>query len=119
MNRRQQTCVVFRHNDFPKKDLHAVERFCQIITKGPASEFFSDEIDEMIKDVIMEEKVVVEAEENNIEEAATYSIDRFRAGGEVDAVNVTEADHVVEDDNLPLAENVIKQEPDDTTAKCQ
>ena len=120
VNRRQQTCVVFRHNEFPNKELHAVERFCQIMTEGPASEFFSDEIDEMIEEVLMEDRAVVEAEENNVEDAATESIDRFRAGGEVDAVDVMEADLVVEDDNLPLAENMIGQETDkNATPECQ
>ena len=119
VNRRQQTCVVFRHDDFPNKELHAVERFCQIITEGLASEFFSDEIDEMIEEVMMEDRAVVEAEENNVEDAAIESIDRFRAGGEVDAVDVMEADLVVEDDNLPLAENMIEQESDNTTPECQ
>jgi hypothetical protein len=119
VNRKQHMCVVFRHNDFPNKELHIVERFCQIITEGPATEFFTDKIDEMIKDVMREDRPVAEAEENAGEDTATESIDRFRAGGEINAVDVTEANLVVKDKNLPLAENMIEEEPGTTIPECQ
>ena len=110
---------MFRHNDFPNKELHAVERFCQIITEGPASVFFNDEIDEMIKEMMKEDRAVVEAEENNVEDTATESIDRFRAGGVIDVVDVIDTDLFVEDYNRPLAENMFEEEPNDTTHECE
>jgi len=37
-----QDCIVFRHTDFINEELHAVARYCKVITEGPCIELFTE-----------------------------------------------------------------------------
>ena len=42
VNRKDQMCVIFRHEDFESTKIYCVQRFCVVTKEGPASEFFPE-----------------------------------------------------------------------------
>jgi hypothetical protein len=43
VNHRDQWCVVFRHSDFPNQELHAVRKWCKVVTEGAEASFLEEE----------------------------------------------------------------------------
>ena len=108
VRRKQQMCIIFRHDSFDNVELYAVERYCSITTEGPASGFFIDEIDEMINEIFVEEAMLTEETK---EDEETEIIDNQRHGGEIELLDLAMAGLVVEDDNDPLFENTPELNP--------
>ena len=103
VSRRQQMCIIFRHDDFPNVELHAVERYCQIVKEGADTGWFSNEIDDMVDDVFCTDRSKGVEE---IEYEVGEKIEKMRQGGELDINELIQAGLEVEDDNLPLPENI-------------
>ena len=43
VNRKDQPCYVFRHDDFPDKEVHCVARWCKVVTEGPEEKLFEED----------------------------------------------------------------------------
>jgi hypothetical protein len=93
VNTREQTCVVFRHEDFDK-EIYCVERWCKIVTEGPEESLFDNpRVDEEAPVVHDEPGVSVPVRTLGAE--IREDIARFRSEG-----------YDVDDDNDPAPENV-------------
>ena len=108
VSRKHQQCIIFRHGSFENVELYAVARYCSITKEGPESEFFTDEIDEMIEETFIEEAVL---EDETKEDEESEQIEAHRHGGEIDSLDLTMAGLVVENDNHPLFENAPENNP--------
>ena len=42
VNRKDQVCIFFWHDDFPNQRLHCVERYANVITEGGVAGFFDN-----------------------------------------------------------------------------
>ena len=115
VNRRQQECIVFRHDDFPNIELYGVERYCMIQTEGPVGGFFNVDIDDLIEQTFEELDNLNDEANPNDEE--TERIDNSRVGGEIDMLDVAAAGLVIDNDNDPLPENLIPI-TDDGEVQC-
>ena len=114
VNRREQECVVVRHEDFAI-ELHVVRRFCGVITEGPVSEFFSEgiqtkeqqpDVDGPAVDEGVEALTEVPASSGNIAE----DVERFRADG-----FLVDDDNEPADENIPIIPPAATQEQETTT----
>ena len=45
VKRREQSCVVFRHEDFDN-EIYCVDRWCKVVTEGPEESLFDGRVDE-------------------------------------------------------------------------
>ena len=108
VRRKQQMCIIFRHGSFENVELYAVERYCSITKEGPESEFFTDEIDEMIEETFVEDAMLTEETK---EDEESEKIDAHRHGGELELLDLAMAGFVVENDNDPLFENAPESNP--------
>lgn len=93
VRRKQQMCIIFRHGSFENVELYAVERYCSITKEGPESEFFTDEIDEMIEETFVEDAMLTEETK---EDEESEKIDAHRHGGELELLDLAMAGFVVE-----------------------
>ena len=114
VGRRQQTCIVFRHDEFDNMLLHAVERYCSIVTEGPETGFFVDEFYETSEETFIESASV----ENEREDLDTEQMNVHRQGGEIDILELAMAGLVVENDNDPLYENLPTTIEDNANEEC-
>ena len=97
VNRKEQWCIIFRHDDFPNKEIYCVERYCKVLKEGPTGQFFAlDNAD--LAPTIAEE----EPETGLIETPTTIP------GGNVndDIVRIRMQGLEVDDDNDPAPENI-------------
>ena len=102
VRRKQQQCIIIRHSSFENVELYAVERYCSITMEGPESEFFTDEIDELIEETFIEEAVLPEKTE---EDEDSDKIEAHRHGGEIKLLDLAMAGLVVKNKNNPLFNN--------------
>ena len=63
LNHRDQTVIVFRHNDFPNKMVYCNERYAKVIECGAPSQYFDDSSEGIGREI--ETEVVVEATVDN------------------------------------------------------
>ena len=56
VNRRDQVCIIFCHDQFPDQELYCCARFCNVLNEGHSSDFFS--LEEGAGDVEVESSVI-------------------------------------------------------------
>lgn len=98
VNRKMQQCYVFRHDEFPDKELHCVARWCKISKEGPEEKFFSPPQDKQASET------VAEATNEDVSEV-TGRLFGTRAVAE-DIANIRRQGLDVDDDNEPAPENI-------------
>ena len=102
VNRVDRMCIIFRHGDFENKELHCVERYCNVTTEGAAADYF---------DEVTEVTVVNEEEKNNANEAQELPpLSKSDLAENIAKLRMEGYD--VDDDNDPAPENI----PDATAA---
>ena len=62
VNRVDRMCIIFRHGDFEGQELHCVECYCNVATKGAAADYF-DEVTEVT--VVNEEEKIMKMKHKN------------------------------------------------------
>ena len=96
VNRKQQVCVIFRHDEFPDKELHAVERWVKVKKEGAEEHLFD-------KDQPRDES----GDEPEVEDGQELQPSIFRATGVAEDIAMVRAQGLdVDDDNEPAPENV-------------
>ncbi|KAG7342063.1 hypothetical protein IV203_007155 [Nitzschia inconspicua] len=97
LNGRSQSCVVFRHDDFPNQELYCQEGWCRVDREGPIDALFESAKEDQVAHDEMEVQFPSEA-----------------TGRTEDIVLMRAAGFDVDDDNDPDPENVpVEGEPID------
>lgn len=100
VNRQKQVCVVFRHDDFPNKELWTVKRWAKVNSEGHKDHFFTTNTTGTPQEQNEDERGPKEIT-NDVRNATKENVNAMRAAG-----------FDVDDDNDPAPENV----PDTATA---
>jgi len=101
VSQREQCVFVFRHDDFPDKELHCVRRWCKVIEEGAEEHLFERIAQQRVREA------QVAGNEGRDEEATDIGEEIFRMGNRAeDIAMVRAAGFVVDDDNDPLPENI-------------
>ena len=96
INRRQQLCIVMRHDDFPNQLLHAVQRWVKVTREAP-SRF--DTADEDMVEAAAAATAPIREQNNN--EDALISVSHAD-----DVARYQNEGFLVDDDNDPAPENI-------------
>ena len=100
VNRREQQCVVFRHDLFPNKELHCCMRYCKVHKEGDPVHFFTAQTDSPGSDE-------VEVSSATVEESRELPNDfENLIGSNEDIMYVQNLGFDVDDDDSPAPENV-------------
>ena len=97
VNRKKQECFVFRHDEFPDKELHCVQRWVKIVKEGGEDQLFESE----------NGTTQVEGEEANATPSFELPPAIYHATGVAEDIAMVRAQGLdVDDDNEPAPENV-------------
>ena len=99
VSRRDQTCVVFRHDSFPNKELYCVEKFCKVLEGGDPVDYFGT------AETLIEQ---VEFQEDDHGEELPPNFQNLQGTAEDMAMMEGLGFHV-DNDNEPAPENVPDQ----------
>ena len=99
VNRRDQECVILRHSDFPGVELHAVARYCKVITEGPISEIF-------VEAGVPEEEAIDDAPpvDEGLEPATVIPVSSGNLAEDIHRLRFE--GFSIDDDNEPAIENI-------------
>ena len=110
VNRRQQMCVVFRHNDWPDQELYTVKRWAKsgVVEEGDPEKLF----DSPAAPTLAPNENVPPLNSNENEErgdaipAAVFNLGQGTAPSNEDIAYVRGLGFDVDDDNMPAPENI-------------
>ena len=102
VNRAQKWCIIFRHDDFPDRELHCSERYAVVETEGAEADFFQQ--------VEVQDNQAVQ---EGAEEQGAIETPNIGAGSDLqDDINrLRQEGYGVDDDNEPAPENVPFNDP--------
>ena len=101
VNRRDQACVIFRHDDFEGTELHCVTRWAKVVEQGAAEHFFENEGNTAA--------TANDGAPNQADapEEVPLGEEIFRAGDNAEDIALVRGQGLnVDDDNEPAPENV-------------
>ena len=100
VNRKDQDCIIFRHDRFLNQELYCTSKFCKVLKEGSRVDFFAD--------ATSDSAPPVEAQVNLNESESDLLPDGFEhlRGTSEDIAIMTDMGFDVDDDNLPAPENV-------------
>ena len=118
VNRRDQSCVVYRHDQFDGRELHSVVRFCRVEEEGHPDHFFYRNDDENKEDGDDKEKGDRnnEISEDEIPAVPLPEAVRHMGNSAEDIALVRAMGLMVDDDNEPAPENVPDGVSDDVSS---
>ena len=101
VNRKEQSCIIFRHETFGDKEIYCCVRYCKVLKEGAAVDFFPD------TDGRGTAEVEVVADSDEVEEGIILPDGyEFLQGNAEDLAMMEGMGFDVDDDNRPAPENV-------------
>ena len=101
VNRKDKTCIVFRHDQFPNQELYCCAKFCKVVKEGSPTDYFDEE------ELVPASTVEVTERAVNYEQPEELQADyeHFHGTAE-DIAMMIGMGFDVDDDNAPAPENI-------------
>ena len=106
LNHKDQTVIVFRHNDFPNLMVYSQKRYAKVLQCGAAADYFEGSAEEVVlEDVVDEEESLVETPQIDNANLIVPIIENSDTVNETISRMINDG-YEVDDDNDPAPENV-------------